>query len=293
MTTNLAVHLASVTKRFGALTAVDHVDLDIPAGQVLALLGPNGAGKSTTTEMILGLAKPDAGQITVFGRSPDDAVRAGVIGAMLQNGVLLDGTTVGGLLSSMRGLYAHPLPLAEIIERAGVSGFLKTRTEKLSGGQRQRVRFALALMADPDFIILDEPTVGLDVDARRQFWATMHDFAETGRTVMFATHYLDEADEFADRVVVMAHGRVVADGTGSEIKSVVAGRVISFTCGQQRDWAGVPGATAATVDGHRVALTCTDSDRAVRALVAHDDVRDIEITTPSLEDAFLEITKAA
>ena len=289
------IRLTSLTKRFGALTAVDDVSLTVPTGQILALLGPNGAGKSTTTEMILGITRPDAGEIQVFGRSPVAATRAGDLGAMLQNGTLLWDTKVGRLLRGMRALHRHPLPLDRVIELADVGSFLSTSTSKLSGGQAQRVRFALAIMADPRLLILDEPTVGLDALSRRRFWATMTDFTATGRTVVFATHYLDEADEFADRIVVLDKGRVIADGTGREIRRVVGGRTISFA-GPERDWAGLPGVLAAATQDGRHLLTCSDSDATLRALFRDPDgaaIRDVEVASPSLEDAFLTITKAA
>ena len=290
-----AIRLDSVTKRYGDLTAVDDLSLEVPAGQVLALLGPNGAGKSTTTEMILSITKPDGGAVRVFGRSPTEALRRGDTGAMLQNGALLWDTKVGRLLRGMHSLHHHPLSLDEVIELADVRSFLRTNTNKLSGGQAQRVRFALAIMADPRLLILDEPTVGLDVESRRRFWASMRAFTLTGRTVVFATHYLDEADEFADRIVVLDGGRLIADGTGAEIRGVVGGRQITFT-GPDLDYLTLPGVVESTVDGDRRVLTCTDSDAALRGLFDLTDtgtVRDVEVHSPSLEDAFLTLTKVA
>ena len=283
-----AIQLAGLTKRFGSLTAVDALDLEVPAGQILAFLGPNGAGKSTTTEMVLGLTKPDAGTARVFGASPTDAVRRGDVGAMLQNGALLAETSVGAMLRLVHGLHAHPLPLAEVIERAEVAPLLRNNVGKLSGGQAQRVRFALAIMGDPRLLILDEPTVGMDVDARRRFWATMADLTTGGRTVVFATHYLDEADEFADRIVVLNAGRVVADGTGPQIKATVGGRHVRFA-GPDRDWTTLPGVLTATREGATWQLMCSDSDAALRALLVDPAVRDVEVTAPRLEDAFLEL----
>ena len=286
-----AIHLAGLTKRYGALTAVDRLDLDVPAGQILALLGPNGAGKSTTTEMVLGLTRPDAGTARVFGATPAEAMRRGDVGAMLQNGTLLWDTPVRSLLAMMHGLHTHPLPLDEVIERASLGDILRTSTSKLSGGQAQRVRFALAILPDPRLLILDEPTVGMDVDARRRFWATMGDLTRDGRTVVFATHYLDEADEFADRIVVLNAGRVAADGTGRAIKAVVGGRHVSFTA-PARDWTTLPGVVTAEVVDGRTTLNCSDADAALRALYSGPDaatVRDVEVTSPSLEDAFLSL----
>lgn len=288
MTTHPALTATGLTKRFGPKTAVDELDLTIPAGQILALLGPNGAGKSTTTEMILGLTSPDAGSLAVFGADPISAVRRGDVGAMLQNGVLLADVTVRQLLGLMRGLHAHPLPLDEVIERARLAPILGSSTNKLSGGEAQRVRFALAILPDPRLLLLDEPTVGMDVDARRHFWATMAELTASDRTIVFATHYLDEADEFADRIVVLNAGRIVADGTGAEIKATVGGRVVTFA-GPDRDYSGLPGVVRAERAGERHALACSDSDAALRSLLADPAVTAVEVTAPRLEDAFLSL----
>lgn len=288
MGTAPAITASGLTKRYGPLTAVDALDLTVPTGQILAFLGPNGAGKSTTTEMVLGLTRPDAGSVEVFGADPVTAMRGGDVGAMLQNGTLLADTNVRSLIRLMHGLHTHPLPLDEVIERADLSPILKTSTNKLSGGQAQRVRFALAIMPDPRLLILDEPTVGMDVDARRRFWSTMDDLTLDDRTVVFATHYLGEADEFADRIVVINDGRIVADGTGGAIKAVVGGRRVSFT-GPARDYAALPGVVSVDRQGDRVLLVCSESDATLRALLTDDGVRDVEVTAPSLEDAFLEL----
>ncbi len=283
-----AITLNGITKTYGSLTAVDALDLTVPAGEIMALLGPNGAGKSTTTEMVLGLTKPTTGSVEVFGTDPVTAMGRGDVGAMLQNGTLLWDVPVRRLLTLMRGLYVHPLPLGEVIERADLGGILKSNTNKLSGGEAQRVRFALAMMADPRLLILDEPTVGMDVDARRAFWATMDTLTAEGRTVVFATHYLDEADEFADRIVVLNQGRIVADGTGSQIKSVVGGRQIGFAGGRD-DYTGVVGVVNSERRGARTVLTSTDSDATLRVLLADPTVTDVEVSSPRLEDAFVSL----
>ena len=213
---------------------------------------------------------------------------------MLQGGALLHEATVKDVLALMQGLHAHPLALDEVIERADLSTFLKTKTEKLSGGQAQRLRYALAIMADPQLLILDEPTVGMDVEIRRAFWASMREFISGGRTVLFATHYLDEADAEADRIVVLARGRLIADGTPAMIKSRVADRTITLAEQGDRPRRAAP---AARRDhrGHRgrapVLLSTTDSDTTLRALIAaHPEAADIEIVSASLEDAFLTLT---
>ena len=291
-----AIELTALTKSYGAVHAVRGLDLRIEPGEIVAVLGPNGAGKSTTNEMIIGLVRPDAGRVEVFGREPGPAVREGRVGVMLQAGALLHDATVRDLLRLMHGLHAHPLPLAEIVERADVAGFLKTKTDKLSGGQAQRVRYALAIMPDPELLILDEPTVGMDVEIRRAFWASMRDFTAGGRTVLFATHYLDEADAVADRIVVLADGRVVADGTGPEIKKRVAGRTISVDVDSvtAAQLAGLPGVVSTDVVGPRRLIHATDSDTALRALLQScPGVREVEVTSANLEDAFLALTAKA
>jgi len=287
-----AVQLSSLTKSYGAVRAVDDLTLRVERGEIVAVLGPNGAGKSTAAEMILGLATPDAGFARVFGLDPLAAVRSGRVGAMLQSGALLADTRVIDILASMSGLHAHPLDVSEVIARAGLDGFLKTKTDRLSGGQAQRLRYALALLPDPDLMILDEPTVGMDVEARREFWRSMREFAAAGRTVLFTTHYLDEADAFADRIVVLAEGRVVAQGTGDQIRSRVAGRTITLAAIGIDPAAlrALPGVVAIVRVGARWHLHTTDSDRTLRHLLRDDRARDVEVTTATLEDAFLALT---
>lgn len=284
-----AVDVHHLRRTFGSTVAVADATWQAEAGRITTVLGPNGAGKSTTTEMILGLTRPDAGRVEVFGADPITAMRRGDVGAMLQNGTLLWDVTVRRLLRLMHGLHAHPLAMDEVIERASLGEILTNNTNKLSGGQAQRVRFALAIMADPKLLILDEPTVGMDVDARRAFWASMDELATDGRTVVFATHYLDEADDFADRIVVLNNGTVVADGTGSQIKAVVAGRQVSFTGGSATDYSHLVGVVASQRAGDRMVLTSTDSDATLRELLNDSSVADVEITAPSLEDAFVHL----
>jgi ABC-2 type transport system ATP-binding protein len=270
--------------------------VSINRGETVALLGPNGAGKSTTIDMLLGLLPPDAGSTTIFGRSPGDAVAAGAIGAMLQTGALIRDVSVRELIAMMAALYPRALDVDEVIELVGLREIAERRTEKLSGGQTQRVRFAIALVGDPELLVLDEPTVAMDVESRRAFWATMREFAARGKTVLFATHYLDEADDYADRAVLMAAGRVVADGPTTEIKARVGSRIIRATLPgvPEAALADLPGVTAAERRGEAVVLRCSDSDAAIRALLAdYPDARDIEITGAGLEEAFIELTAEA
>ncbi|MFJ1765327.1 ABC transporter ATP-binding protein [Amycolatopsis sp. NPDC088138] len=288
-----AIHLTGLRKHYGDVHAVDGVDLTIAPGEVVALLGPNGAGKSTTVDMILGLSTPDSGEVRVFGRKPIDAVRAGLIGAMLQGGALMDDLTVAETVGMVAALHRRPMPVAEALRAAGVEELAGRRANKLSGGQKQRVRFAVALVSNPDLLILDEPTAAMDVGTRREFWQSMYSFTESGRTVVFATHYLEEAEEFADRVVLMRRGRVVADGSVAEVRALAGGRSLR---------AAVPGATEAVIAalpgvkefelrGDRVAISSGDSDATLWALkAAVPAVYDVEISAVGLEGAFLSLT---
>jgi ABC-2 type transport system ATP-binding protein len=265
----------------------------VAPGETVALLGPNGAGKSTTIDMLLGLLEPDAGSISVFGSSPTAAVDRGAVGAMLQTGSLLRDLTGRELVSMIAGLYPAPLAVADVLELTGISDFADQRTQKLSGGQTQRVRFAIALVSNPDLLVLDEPTAALDVEGRHAFWATMQEFAAGGRTILFATHYLEEADAFADRVVLMSHGAIVADGPPNEIKAMVGTRTIRATLPDVAPEAleRLPGVTHASRRGAAVVLACGDSDAAIKALLAaYPAAHDIEITGAGLEEAFLRLT---
>jgi len=292
MNTTPAVALTGLSKRFGSVTAVDSLDLTIAPGEVVALLGPNGAGKSTTIEMLLGLTRPDAGSVQLHGLAPADAIRAGSVGAMLQSGGLLPDLTVSEIVGLAASLHRRHRPVRDVLARAGVADLARRRVGQLSGGQQQRVRFAMALVADPDLIVLDEPTTGLDVEARRAFWASMHEETARGRTVLFATHYLDEADAYADRIVLLRAGRVVADGTAAQIKAVVTGRHIRVTLDDPDPavLATLPGVDSVEVRGETVRLVCHDSDTTLRALLSIPDARDIEVTAQNLEDAFLALT---
>ena len=277
----------------GTVEAVRDVDLEIAPGETVALLGPNGAGKSTTIDMLLGLQQPDAGTVGVFGAPPHEAVAHGRIGAMLQSGGLLDHLTVRELLTMVANLYPAPLAVGEALARAGVEELAERRTERLSGGQTQRVRFALALVSDPELLVLDEPTVGMDVEARHAFWTAVRGLAGGGATVLFATHYLEEADRYADRVVLMARGEVVADGPATEIKAMVGTRMIRATLpnASPARLEALPGVVSVERRGAAVALSCSDSDVAIRALLAAEpDARDIEIGGAALEQAFLQLT---
>jgi ABC-2 type transport system ATP-binding protein len=287
------IRLTGLTKTFGAVRAVDGVDLTIAPGETVALLGPNGAGKSTTIDMLLGLSKPDAGSVEVFGMSPAAAVRAGAIGAMLQTGAIIRDLSVREVLIMMASLYPHPARIEEVLDITGLHDIVDRRTNKLSGGQTQRVRAAIALISNPDLLVLDEPTVAMDVEGRHVFWDSIRRIAATGRTVVFATHYLEEADSYADRIVLMARGRIVADGPATEIKATVGLRTIRATLpiADLRELDALDGVKSADRRGEAIVLHCIDSDAAIRALLREfPSVSDISIAGAGLEEAFLLLT---
>jgi ABC-2 type transport system ATP-binding protein len=294
--TDTAISLRGVHKRYGAVRALDGLDLEIRPGEIVALLGPNGAGKSTAMEMMVGLATPGSGAVSILGTDPTTAVRSGLIGTMLQAGALLPDQRVRTMLRMLHSLQAHPMPIADVVAQADIADLMPRRMGALSGGQAQRIRFAIALLGDPQVLLLDEPTVGMDIGARRAFWDQMREVAASGRTVVFATHHLEEAEREAGRVIVMDRGRVVADGTGAEIAAVVAGRVITLRGASAAQVAALPGVESATVDpadADRVRAVCTDSDAALAALFTGElarGIHDVLVAAPGLEEAFLRIT---
>ncbi|GAB3887488.1 ABC transporter ATP-binding protein [Terrabacter terrigena] len=302
--TTPAIELRGLAKTFPAVRgshdsevrAVDAVDLRIQPGEIVAFLGPNGAGKTTTLDLVLGLTEPTSGTVEVFGRRPREAVVSGAVSAVLQTGGLLRDLTVRETVRMIASTYAAHSPVDVVIDRAGLTALADRRVSKCSGGEQQRLRFALALLPDPRLLVLDEPTAGMDVTARRDFWDTMHADASAGRTVVFATHYLEEADAFADRIVLIAGGRIVADGTTAEIRSRAGGRTVSATLPDH----ALARATAVlrstegvrTVDerGARVVVTASDSDAVARLLLGELGGRDLEIVTAGLEQAFMALT---
>ena len=288
----LAVDLQHVTKRYGRVAAVDDLSLRVQPGEIVAFLGPNGAGKTTTIDMILGLARPDAGTVRVYGRSPAEAVAVGEVSAVMQNGGLLKDFTIAETVAYTASLFGGARPVAEVLERAGIAGIGARLVGKCSGGEQQRLRFALALLGDPRLLILDEPTTGMDVAGLRDFWGAIREDAARGRTVLFATHYLDEADAYADRIVLVRAGRVVADGTTAEIKNLASGRVVRATLpgadlGLLR---ALPGVASVESRGDTVLVQCTDSDAVARYLLLHTEARDVEISSHNLEAAFVALT---
>jgi ABC-2 type transport system ATP-binding protein len=298
-----AIRLSGLTKKFGTFTAVNRINLTIEPGEVVALLGPNGAGKSTTIDLLLGLANPSGGTAELFGEDPRRAVVAGRVGAMLQGGALLPTTTVRESIALIHSLHKHPLSVDEAMQRAGVTDIARQKIASLSGGQLQRARFAVAVVSNPDLLVLDEPTAAMDVAARHSFWLSMREFTSLGKTVVFATHYLDEADTFADRIVIMNGGLIIADGTPAEVKSVVTGRTLSFTlrpsmeAGTDRGENALKdlvGVTRAERRGSRIMLQTADSDATLRALLAdYPSAAEIEIVSRNMDDAFMALTEGA
>jgi ABC-2 type transport system ATP-binding protein len=282
-------------RRFGSREAVADVDLRVAAGETVALLGPNGAGKSTTLGMVLGLLSPTAGQVTVGGRVPRQAVADGLVGAMLQSGSgsgLPSRTRVGELISFVASLYPAPLPVPAVLQHAGLTSLAGRMVDRLSGGELQRVRFALAICADPRLLILDEPTVGLDVPAQRSFWETVQAFAAGGCAVLFATHYLAEAAEAAGRVVVLHRGHVVADGTVDEIRRTATRRVrFRAPVADAGVLRALPAVQQVRQADGVISLDSTDADATVRGLVRSGAAfTDLEVTSGGLADAFLALT---
>jgi ABC-2 type transport system ATP-binding protein len=287
-----AVDLASVHKSFGGVQAVRGVDIGIDSGEIVAILGPNGAGKTTTIDMILGLSQPTAGSVSVFGMQPRQAVSRGLVSAVMQTGGLLKDMTVAETVAYTASLFMHSEDPAEVLRRAGIAGIGDRRVGKCSGGEQQRLRFAMALLPDPELLVLDEPTTGMDVEGRRSFWGAIRQDAAAGRTVLFATHYLEEADAYADRIILLRHGKIVADGTASEIKALSAGRTVRATLpgASEAELAAVPGAESVELRGDTVLVHATDSDAVARYLLTSTTARDLEITARGIEDAFLALT---
>ena len=293
---NAAITLTGVTKTFpgkhGRVEAVRGVDLEIAPGEVVAFLGPNGAGKTTTIDMILGLSEPTTGNVTVFGMTPHAAVARGLVAAVMQTGGLLKELTVRESVEYVAALFPDARPVDDVLATAGITDLADRRLGKCSGGEQQRVRFAMALVPDPALIVLDEPTTGMDVNARRAFWEAIHADAARGRTILFATHYLEEADAWADRVVVMRDGEIVADGSSSDIRAAGGGRRVSATW-PDADIAlveAIEGVSGVDVHGDQIVVHTSDSDAVARELLTRTTAHSLDITSRGIEDAFVELT---
>ncbi|MGI8523378.1 MAG: ABC transporter ATP-binding protein [Nocardioides sp.] len=287
-----AVRLAGLTKSFGSVRAVRGIDLDLRQGEIVAFLGPNGAGKTTTIDMILGLSTPTAGSVEVLGLEPRQAIARGLVSAVMQTGGLLKDLTVRETLAYTASLFVHTTSVAHALANAGITAIAERKVAKCSGGEQQRLRFAMALLSDLALLLLDEPTTDIDVEGRRAFWSPVRSDAEQGRTVLFATHYLEEADQYADRIVLISRGLIVADGTSAEVRALATGRTIRATwAGADTDALGaLPGVDAVDVRGDSVLVHAKDSDEVARFLLTRTPARDLEITARGLEEAFLSLT---
>jgi len=277
------------------IKALDHVTFDIQPGETVALLGPNGAGKSTAIDTMLGLRAPTSGEVRILGGSPAAAVAAGQISGMLQNGGLPEGAKVSELIGLFRQLYRDRRSTTELLTLAGIADLADRRVEKLSGGQTQRVRFALALAGNAELLFLDEPTAALDVEARRHFWQSVDTIARQGATVLFATHYLEEADANATRIIVVNHGRVIADGTPAQIKAFTAIRTLRFSAQapDPSELLKLPGVTDVVVNGDAVTVRTSDADDTLPALYALGrQIKSMEVGGGGLEEALIALTTA-
>ncbi|WP_223187760.1 ABC transporter ATP-binding protein [Streptomyces sp. CBMA29] len=291
------VAFSDVNKSFGPVRAVAELSLTLHPGETVALLGPNGAGKSTALDLMLGLRNADSGSVRLFGTTPAQAIAAGRVGAMLQSGGLMEEVTVRELVGLACDLHPKAYPVDEVLAGADIADIRDRKVNKLSGGQEQRVRFALATAGANDLIVLDEPTVGMDVSARQAFWATMRGQVEKGRTVLFATHYLEEADAIADRVLVLHRGRLIADGTAAEIKARAGARRITFDLDgtpDEKALKALPHIVGLDITGPTVRIRSDDADATTHAVYTLGLYpRNLEVSGLGLEQAFLAITDAA
>jgi ABC-2 type transport system ATP-binding protein len=292
METPLAASLAGVTRRFAKTRALDSVDFQVGRGEVVALLGPNGAGKTTLVRILLGLIRPTLGSVALWGLPPDAVAARRRVGVMLQVGRVPETLTVREHVHLFSSYYATPQPIDRTLERAHANGIAERRFGDLSGGERQRALFALAICGNPDLLVLDEPTVGLDVEARRAFWVLVRGMIDRGTSVLLTTHYLEEADAVSDRIVVLNRGRIVADGTPAAIKQRVAARKVRCsTIVPEEIVRGISGVQSVTRDRAAIAILTTNAEHLARELLARDpDLHDLEITNAGLEEAFLALT---
>jgi len=287
-----AIRATNLVKRYRSVTAVDGVSIDIRQGEVVAFLGPNGAGKTTTIDMLLGLSHPDEGSVELFGVSPRAAIARGLVSAVMQTGGLLKDLTIRDTMTLTASLFVSTIDVDEALRRAGILELANRKVAKCSGGEQQRLRFAMALLSDPGLLVLDEPTTGMDVEGRHSFWNAIHADAARGRTVLFATHYLEEADQYADRIILIRRGRIVADGSSAQIKAMAAGRTVEAVLvdADQARILALPGVESVEVRGDRLIARTTQSDDLARYLLTSTDASDVTITSQNLEQAFLQLT---
>jgi ABC-2 type transport system ATP-binding protein len=287
--------LEGASKRYGAVLALDQVSLDVQRGEVLAVLGPNGAGKTTAISLLLGLLQPDAGSAQVFGRQPRTLAARRRVGAMLQTSGVPDTLTVGELIALFRSYYPRPRSVADTVAFAGVADLLTRRYGKLSGGQQRRVQFALAICGNPEILFLDEPTTGLDIEARTLLWKTIRVLVAEGCAIVLTTHYLEEAESLADRVSVLARGRIVAAGSVQQIRARVAQRRIRCISRLAAETiARWPEVRSVARDGERIEIVTDAAETVVRQLLFEDsDLSELEVQRAGLAEAFVEITREA
>jgi ABC-2 type transport system ATP-binding protein len=287
--------LVGVGKRFGGVAALDGIDLDVRSGELLALLGPNGAGKSTAIGLLLGLVRPDRGEARLFGLAPDSLDARRRVGVMLQSTAMPDTLKVGELLEETRSYYPDPLDADECARIAGIADLLGRRYGKLSGGQQRRVQFALAISGRPRLLFLDEPTVGLDVEARQSMWTTIRGLVRDGCAVLLTTHYLEEAEALADRVAVLGRGRLVAEGSVGQIRARVSQRRIRCVSALAAETIGAwPDVRSVCRDGERFEIVTDAPESVVRQLLSQDArLTELEVQRAGLAEAFIEITQEA
>ncbi len=286
-----AAQLIEATKKYGSVEALKGVSIDIELGEVVAMLGPNGAGKTTSISLLLGLRKPTSGKALLLGLKPDDLNARSRVGVMLQESGIPTVLKVGELVDLFRSYYPKPMTRDRAIAMAGLEEKANAQVKELSGGQKQRLYFALAVCGDPDVLFLDEPTVGMDVEGRRSFIERIAEFIQMGRTVVLTTHYLEEADQLAKRVIVIDRGVVIADASPQEIKSRVAGKRVRFASAlTEKDLEGLP-VSASTIQDHRVQLLTNQPEAVLRELFRRGvEVSDLEVAGADLEDAFISLT---
>lgn len=288
--------LNELEKKYGTVRALGPVTAEWRRGEITALLGPNGAGKSTLVSVLLGLRRPTGGEVSVFGMEPGTRAFRDRVGAMLQESKPADGLKVKEVLEFFRSMYSRPMPLARLLAAAGLEKEAGKSASSLSGGQRRRLSFAISLAGDPDLLVLDEPTVAMDVESRERFWDMIKALAAAGKTVLLTTHHMEEADAVADRVVVLHEGRILSDGTAAALKSSASTKSICFeeTNGRIPDhrYTALPGVRRIERDAGRVRLYADDTDALLLALAGSGlSVRNIEVREPTLEEAFRRLTK--
>ncbi|TCP69251.1 ABC-2 type transport system ATP-binding protein [Baia soyae] len=291
----MAIQLSEVTKQYSAKKAVDYISFTIGKGEIVSILGPNGAGKTTTISMMLGLKKPTSGSIQILGGFPSDRKVKQEIGAMLQEVSVMDTVKVSELIQLFRSYYDKSLPYEYLLKLSGLEKDAEVMATSLSGGQKRRLGFALAMAGDPSVLFLDEPTVGMDVTSRSEFWEMIRSLKDAGKTIILTTHYLEEADRLSDRIIMMNHGKIVADGTPEEIKSHLTVKYVTVTADASLELDTLrtfPGVTEVERDGERIKLYGDDTDAILIHLVRQNiAVRDFDIHKGNLDEAFSNLMK--